>query len=263
MVVIAQHAAALEQLQLTTIEGVRAYAGGGDPRASQGRGVLRIAATGADGQPLTLFLKRYWRTYKKDGLASLLRRGAVWSIARREWENSRALEAAGIRVAGLVAFGEDCGPFWENFSFIITEAALGTEPLDQFIQECRDRAMRRRVFDALARFVREMHAAGLASPDLFTRHVFLEVGSVGPRFCLIDMARLDRRRRLSAALRARDLAALNVTAPRQMVSAHERLRFLRIYAGECDRELVRLVRRRMNKLLTHGRFQRGWSVTGD
>ncbi len=145
-------------------------------------------------------------------MKSLLRQGRVESVSRREWENSRALERAGIAVAGLIAYGEECGPLWEKFSFIITESAPG-QTMEQFLGACRDRARRRDVFDALARFVRQMHDAGLATPDLFTRHIFVDTENGDPVFCLIDMARLDRRTRLPERLRARDLAALNVTAP--------------------------------------------------
>jgi heptose I phosphotransferase len=187
-----------------------------------------------------------------------LRRGAVWSIARREWENGRALENAGLRVAGRVAYGEDCGPFWEKFSFIITEAASG-QTLEQFLGDSRDRALRRRVLDRLAPFVRRLHEAGLASPDLFTRHIFVETADNEPRFCLIDMARLDRRKTLSARLRARDLAALNVTAPPGMVSPRERVRFLRSYCGGRDKELFRLIRSRMAHLLKRRKHRVAWS----
>jgi tRNA A-37 threonylcarbamoyl transferase component Bud32 len=107
------------------------------------------------------------------------------------------------------------------------------------------------VFDALAREIRKMHDAGLASPDLFTRHIFLQRGAQ-EKFCLIDMARLDRRRKLSAKLRARDLAALNITAPLRFVSKEERQHFLDAYGR--DVELGCLIQRRMQHLLRRRKF---------
>src|SRR5688572_28279417 len=83
------------------------------------RDIQRVTAP--DGR--VLFLKRNWRPYKKDGLASLMARGQVWSQSRVEWENSLALQRAGIAVAELVACGEECGLLWEHFSFILTASA--------------------------------------------------------------------------------------------------------------------------------------------
>ena len=200
---------------------------------------------------LLFYLKRNWQPYRKDGLKSLFTRGEVWSQSRVEWENSLALQRAGISVAEPIAFGEECGLFREKFSFVLTAAARGDMTLDEFLRTEKQPDERRRVFDALAREIRKMHDAGLASPDLFTRHIFLQRG-VEPKFCLIDMARLDRRRKLPAKLRARDLAALNITAPLRFVSTEERQRFLDSYGR--DVELRCLIQRRMQHLLRRRKF---------
>lgn len=222
MIEIAKHRAALETLGLTTLEGVKAYTG--KPLKTHGgkRDVFRIAIPDA-----VLFLKRNWCPHKKDGLASLLQRGKVRSVAKREWDNSLALQHAGLNTAALVAFGEDCGPLWERFSFIITEAAPG-RPLNECLPNVS--------LESLARAVRKMHDAGLFTPDLFTRHIFVD----GDRFTLIDMARLD------GGPAARDLAALNVTTPVRLMSARERIRFLRLY-GRPD--LFREIETRVRYLL--------------
>ena len=254
MVVIAKHRALLEQLGLATLAQVKAFKGELVKNHKGRRDILRIKTIRPEGGELVLFLKRTWRPYKKDGLRSLLRRGRVWSIAREEWENSAALERAGLQAAGRVAFGEECGPCWENFSYLITEGAHGQQTVEQFLRECRVRVARRRVFDALAREIRRMHDAGLATPDLFTRHLFVDASATPPKFCFIDMARLDQKKQIGARLRARDLAALNVTAPLRCVCLRERLRFLKIYAGRLDRRLVSLVAARTSYLLQRRKF---------
>jgi len=254
MIVFAKHEALLQQLGLATLEQVKAFHGELVKNHRGRRDIFRIVANESEGLMRVLYLKRNWRPYRKDGLASLLRRGKVWSIARCEWENSLALQAAGLNTAALVACGEELSPFWEKFSFIITEAAPG-RTVAQFLRECSDRARRRQVFDALARSIRRMHDAGLASPDLYTRHLFVDTPGDEPTFCFIDMARMDRVSRLPLRKRARDLAALNVTAPLQFVSKCERVRFLKIYAGGVDKRLAPLVARRVAHLLQHRRFQ--------
>lgn len=253
MVVIRQHRAWVERLGLATCQQARAFSA---ERVKDHRGrrdILRLHLADETGGPLLWYVKRNWRPYKKDGLWSLFRRGRVWSAARQEWENAEALERAGLRAAPRVAFGEECGPLWERFSFLVTEAAAGTETVEHFLRHCLEPPERRRVFDALAREVRRLHDAGLATPDLFTRHVFVERNRQPPAFCWIDVARLDRRRRVPARLRARDLAALNVTAPLRLVSQRERLRFFLRYAGGKDRRLLRKVVARTRHLLRRRR----------
>lgn len=199
MFAIARHRELLDKLGLASLEQVKAYRGDLVKNHRGRRDIFRINVPEAAGHAHVLYLKRILKPYRKDGLKSLLRQGRVESVSRREWENSRALERAGIAVAGLIAYGEECGPLWEKFSFIITESAPG-QTMEQFLGACQDRARRRDVFDALARFVRQMHDAGLATPDLFTRHIFVDTENGDPVFCLIDMARLDRRNPTAGAV---------------------------------------------------------------
>jgi len=119
-VVIARFESQLAALGLTTIEGVKRFDGALVKRHGTGRrDIFKIGVSLPEGGSRTLYLKRNWQPYKKDGLAGLLRRGAVWSQSRQEWENSLALQRAGLLTAELVAYGEDCGLLWERFSFII------------------------------------------------------------------------------------------------------------------------------------------------
>lgn len=255
MVVIAQHRAVVGRLRLETLAGVKAFTGELVKNHRGRRDILRIRTTDESGSELTLFLKRNWKPYRKDGLLSLLRRRTVWSLSRQEWQNCLALQRAGLKTAALVAYGEECGPAWERFSFILTAAAAGQRTLRDFLRDCGDAGRRRKVVDALAREIRKMHDAGLASPDLFTRHLFVDEAATPPRFCLIDMARLDARQSLTSRQRARDLAALHLTAPLRFAAARERLRFLRLYAGGGGRALVTLITKRATRLLKRSKYR--------
>jgi len=219
------------------------------------RDVLRIVTRTLDEKELVFFLKRAWKSHKKDGMASLLRHGVVWSISRREWENCRALESAGLKTAELAAYGEECSALWEEFSFILTEAIRDQPTIEEFLRGCRDAVVRRRTFDALAREIKRMHDAGLATPDLFTRHIFVDLTQAVPQFRFIDMARMDHAIKISRRLRVRDLAALNITSPLRFVTARERVRFLKVYAGTADKEFVQSIRQRTKYLLKRSKFQ--------
>ena len=254
--VIARHHDTLRRLGLDSMEGVKRFQGELIKNHKGQRDIQRLAvpadnAADSKGEKLVFYLKRNWKPYKKDGLKALFTSGSVRSASRVEWENSLALQAVGVGVAEPIAFGEECGPLWEKFSFILTAAARGDETLEHFLRRKASTATRQMVLDTLAKEIRRMHDAGLASPDLFTRHIFVAHGSP-PEFSLIDMARLDRARKLSRRYRARDLAALNVTAPLRFVSRRERLRFLRKYGG--DRHLRRLIQQRTRHLLERRKF---------
>ena len=251
--IIAQHQSILHKLDLASFEGVRRYTGPSFDDHSDLRDIHRIQTTDEQGRPLVLFMKRIHRTFRKDALRSLLAHRRVWSSARQEWENALLLEQAGIPVASLVAYGEQLSLLRERFSFIITEEAPG-QCLDDFVRTCHDMPLRRRVFDDLARLVQRMHNAGLAAPDLFLRHVFVDTSGAAPRFRLIDMNRLNVGR-ISLKQRARDIAGLHVTAPLGTISITERLRFLQTYAGSIERRLFHFIARRARHQLRKPRFQ--------
>ena len=249
---IEKHGSVLARLGLSTLEQFKNF----DAEVIQPdrREVLRIQTTDAEGRPLLLFLKRNWRSSKKNGLASLLRHGRVRSLAREEWENFKIVQRAGIRTAGLVAYAEECGPLWEKFSCLLTEAAVGPDNLERFLQQARPPGERRRIFDALAREVRRMHEAGVATPDCWARHIFCDAAAPNPVFSFIDLARLDRGRPLSRRARVRSLASLNVSAPLRQVSLRERLRFLLLSAGRKDRALVAAIQQRTQRLLERNKY---------
>jgi tRNA A-37 threonylcarbamoyl transferase component Bud32 len=250
--VIARHHAALCSLGLDSLEGVRRFHGQAIDGHPGRRDIHRILTTDDHGRPLALFMKRIHRAFPREAVRSLVSRGRIWSTARQEWEHALALERAGIHTAGLVAYGEQFGLLLERFSFIITEEAAG-QCMENFVRTCHDRFLRRRVFEELARLVRRLHDSGLAAPDLLLRHLFVSVAGPVPSFCLIDTNRLDRGR-ITRRRRARDIAALHVSAPLAAVSLPERLRFLRAYAGSSHRPLFHLIARRARHQLRKKRF---------
>jgi hypothetical protein len=252
VIVIEKYGPVLARLGLRTLEEFKNYEA--DVIQPDRREVLRIEATDEDGRKLLFFMKRNWRSSKKNGLMSLLRRGRVWSLAREEWENFKTMQCAGLRTAALVAYAEECGPLWEKFSCLVTEAAIGPDNLEAFLQQTPSPGPRRRIFDALAREVRRMHEAGVATPDFWSRHIFFDATASQPVFCFIDLARLDVGQPLSRHARVRALASLNVSAPMRLVSLRERLRFLRLYAGRPDRKLVGEIKQRTERLLERNKY---------
>lgn len=195
MLVVAQHQEALRQLGLDTLEGVKRYTGDLIKNHKGQRDIQRIR-TAANGHPLVLF-KRNWKPYKKDGFSSLLTRGVVWSQSRTEWENLLALQKAGLSVAGPGGLRRGVRPALGKV--LIHSHRLGRGRNDSR-RVSKELSGRRGTEDGF-------HGAGadhspdarrLINSDPFTRHLFLTRGPV-PKFCLIDMALMDRKARLSPA----------------------------------------------------------------
>lgn len=258
--VVESYPKCLHALGLQGLDSVLAYQGGDVVKMQRGhRDVFRLSIPGQVGR--SAYLKRNLKPYKKNGLASLLMTGRVRSSARQEVENFSALSAAGLHVPTVLAWGDRCNVLWEDCSFIITEAAAGV-PADQFFTECREPALRRRVLEQLAQEIALLHTRGLASRDLFVRHVFIHVQGDGEiRFTYIDLNRLNRRNRgIGMAMRARDLANLNLTAFPPLLSASERLRFFKAYCGGfIDHRLLRLVRMRIEYMFLKRRYAKPWN----
>lgn len=262
-VVILEHESALRALGLHTLEGAHGCRGGvlvDDHRGN--RDVLRFDILDDQGRPIVLYLKRMWKANLKDGLKSLLRRGRVWSKARTEFENYLAAGARGIRTARPVACGERCSWLSECFSYIVTEAAPGL-PLDEWLATHRTAPARAEMLAAVGRFVRSMHDAGIAFPDLFARHIFIDSAQAEPeawRFSLIDVTRMEFGAFIRTSRRVRDLAMLSLSVPLREVSMRERLACLRGYQGQSTTGRRSTLARRINacvaRLLRRERFRR-------
>jgi tRNA A-37 threonylcarbamoyl transferase component Bud32 len=227
---IESHVGHLRTLGLDTMAGVKAWSGGLIKNQRGRRDVSRIEVADSDGVVRVLYLKRTWQPYRKDGVSSLFRYGRVVSSSRREWNNYIALTSAGVDTPELIAHGEECGPFWERFSFILTGEVRDSVSLDQFLGQCREPRLRRNALREAALTVGKMHMAGLFSPDLFSRHIFVSSQSPRkPEACLIDMARLDRCSRMMRKKVVRDLALLNVSTSLHLLSLLERRVFIRTH----------------------------------
>ena len=227
---IESHAEHLRVAGLDTMAGIKAWNGGLVKNHRGRRDVSRIEVAGSDGVLRVLYLKRTWQPYRKDGFSSLFRHGRVVSYSRQEWDNYMALRRVGIGTPDLIAYGEECGPFWERFSFILTGEIRDSISLDQFLDQCREPHLRRSTLREAALTVGKMHRAGLFTPDLYSRHIFVFCQSTNQtRLCLIDMARLDRCSRMVRQKVVRDLALLNVSTPHCLLSLLERREFIRAH----------------------------------
>jgi tRNA A-37 threonylcarbamoyl transferase component Bud32 len=138
--------------------------------------------------------------------------------AKRIWRNAHALAVRHIATPRLWAWSGDR---------ILGEWLADAAPLNEFMNRPWKPREKRAFRDALARFVREMHRAGVHHGDLKANNVLVRAGL---EFFVIDLDRAEFHPEVPLEKRLSDLAQLNAAlgAP---VTIGDRLAFYRTYAG--------------------------------
>lgn len=228
--------ATLEQAGLTTVEGAFAYSGGADldkPGLGHRRRTLIEIADSA-GMRHRLFLKRY----RCEPLAARLRRRCTYgggrSAAAVEFDNIRAVAAAGIATMEAVCFGQQASGRDFDRSFIIVTAVPG-----ESLERCAEKILSsgeqtgEELAIVLSKLIRDFHAAGFVHRDLYASHIFIHRtdGRLTPY--LIDLARVFRPRWRAFRWRVKDLAQLKSSMPEDWIRRHWG-RFMAAYGGDCS-----------------------------
>jgi len=207
-----------------------------------------VHVDGRDGR-VTLYVKRWFRRPVRDAVRDLLALKRPRSAAAAERRALDALAGPGLGAPRWVALAVVRRWRLPGSNALVVLGEPDARPLDAVIAEAwarLDRAARRALIHRTADAVAALHRAGFRHRDLYTKHLLLRDEN-GGRVVFVDVTRLERRRRLSEADRARDLAALDVSTARRIVSRTDRLRWLRRYLGvmRLDARARRLVRRMM------------------
>lgn len=191
---------------------------------------IRVVVPGGDGQPVTLYLKRYRSPPLRAQGGRVLRGSACHGTAWVEWYWMGRLAADGVRAVKPVAFAERMRGGREMASVVVTEAVSG-ESLEKWAGGRSERCPRL-LIESLARFVRRFHTLGYVHRDLYLSHIFYNVDTdPSNQFCLIDLQRVMRPVWRHGRWVVKDLAALNYSTPRNTATMTDRVRFLRFYLG--------------------------------
>jgi hypothetical protein len=181
------------------------------------------------------------------------------TAGRVEAQNVGALSAVGVAVMRLIAYGEKFHADGLQESFILTEELEGFAELPQYLRwkfpPANDRpAVQRRDLSALiselALMVGRFHRAGYNHRDLYCCHFFVREPVPGRRdIRLIDLQRVQHRRRFRRRWIVKDLAQLAWSAPRGLIRCKHRVAFIKQYLGvkklrPADKRLIRAVMRK-------------------
>jgi heptose I phosphotransferase len=226
-------------------------------RAFDDRESWRLRLQGPERSERGAYLKKHHVRTWRSRLRAWLGVGPGETAGRTEAENVAALTAVGVRVMGLIAYGERLHADGLLESFVLTEELEGYTELHHFLrqrfaqrdpQRCTtaDRDLGR-LIRGIADVVRCFHQAGYNHRDLYCCHFFIRESSPG-RFDikLIDLQRVQHRRRFRRRWVVKDLAQLAWSAPRDRIGCTQKMAFMRRYLGvrklrPADKRLIREV----------------------
>ena len=226
-------------------------------RALADRENWRLELHGPHEDARGVFLKKHHVRTWSNRLRAKLGAGPGQGAARTEARNVGSLAADGIDVMRLVAYGEHLHDDGLLESFVLTDELRGYTQLDHFLaRRVPQRELLRTLpsdpdLDELVRRVAEVarrfHAAGYNHRDLYCCHFFIKEPEPG-RFeiKLIDLQRVQRRRRFRRRWIIKDLAQLAYSAPRDRIKCTQKMAFMRHYLGvrklrPRDKRLIRAV----------------------
>lgn len=205
------------------------------------------------GAQQVMYLKRHRERPRLSRLWPRLAR-AQHSAGRTEAINVGLLARHGVASMTLVAYGDRL-VHGVCESFVLTAELAEFTQLDHFLRrrfpaaadEPRRDCALAGLIEAVAEVARRFHAVGLNHRDFYACHFFIRE----PRrehfdVHLIDLQRVERRRRFRRRWVVKDLAQLAYSAPRERITATRRLAFMRRYLGvrrlrPADKRLIRQV----------------------
>ena len=258
--VAADYVDALGQAGLDSIDAVFAFEG--DKNLAKAnlaehrtRILFRLDSTGR-----RYYLKRYDRTPWGDqirGWVDHLRRASMSAFDR---EPAKNLAAVGIKTAKVIAYGEQWSGLFEKRSFVITEEIADAESLEKRLPSYfydstpTENVERKREFICkLADFARRFHETDLRHRDFYLCHIFL---TTDEEFYLIDLHRTFKPMLFDERFRIKDITQLYYSAPGDVISRADRLRFFKRYLGRerlsrADRAFIRKLKSRAWRMADH------------
>jgi heptose I phosphotransferase len=170
--------------------------------------------------------------------------------AQNEWRAIQHLQRLGVETLPLVGYGKRGWNPARLQSFVITEALDHTVSLENF---CRDwptsppsYGVKRALITKVAKISRTLHENGMNHRDLYICHFLMDIsqglGKIDPqdlKLFLIDLHRMQIRRRIPWRWRVKDIASLYFSSMDIGLTGRDLLRFVWIYGNKPLKESLR------------------------
>lgn len=210
--------------------------------------------------PKNVFLKRYERPPLSVQLDKWICNHGPITCGMFEVKAAEILNAAGVRTAKIIAYGQRKDFIFENRSFVITEQIPDAESLERKLPDYFDvpaagkkLTARRQFINKLAKFINIFHSTGFRHRDLYLCHIFCDTKE---HFTLIDLARAFQPLLFGQKFLIKDIAQLYYSAPAKTFSRTDRLRFYKSYFGRkkltaADKNFIRQVISKADAMARH------------
>ncbi len=206
----------------------------------RGRRTLRFELQGRG-----YFLKLHWGVGWGEIFKNLASGRLPVLGAGPEWRALQRLPKLGIETMRLEAYGREGWNPARQRSFVVTRELESTVSLERYCADWKQNPpeprRKWRLIERVALITRKLHQGGLNHRDLYLCHFLLQLPWSGAaddlHLYLIDLHRVQQRRRVPLRWRAKDLGSLWFSALEIGLTRRDLLRFLRTYFDAPLREV--------------------------
>jgi len=200
------------------------------------------------------FLKAHYGVGWKEILKNLLQFRLPVLGARNEWRAIRRLQELDVDTMTLVGYGERGMNPARRQSFVITEALEDTVSLEDFCADWEknppatraELKFKRTLIDRIAGVSRLLHENGMNHRDYYICHFLLDRSADAlkdpasvPRLSLIDLHRVQIRRRTPLRWIVKDIGGLYFSSMRIGLTRRDLYRFMKGYRKKPLRDTLR------------------------
>ena len=202
---------------------------------SKYRSTMRLNLPGKEGRGV-VYLKRYRFFFISEFLKNCFLFFRTYS-ATHEWRTILKFKAVNLPTMIPIAVGMRWKiPFW-NESFLITQEIPQTKTLEKELKNHFSSPLdsvrlkqKRGLIEKLAALTQKMHAEGFNHQDFYLCHILVNLNNADdPIFFIADLHRVKKKREIKKTWKVKDLAALNYSTPKKIISRADRLRFMKNY----------------------------------
>lgn len=233
-------------------------------KAVKERGTVKLVLGDGRGKS-TFFLKRHTSPSVKEYL-KLLTRFSWPKSAFNEWRAIVRFHQTGLPTMIPVATGEQKNSLGlVKESFVLTKEIKNAYRLDHYCAQWLHKPLskeqiqkKRRMIRRLAELTRKMHTTGLNHRDYYLCHIFIRSPEKNGEFefFIIDLHRVDIRKKVGRRWLIKDLAALNFSSLELPIHATDRMRFFKLYIqkdrlSKKDQRFLRQVFKKTERIAHH------------
>lgn len=214
-----------------------------------------------EGKTVCAYLKRHYpRSFEKYFLE------LIWFASEKtafdEFSNIIAFRQAGLPTMVPVAAGKRTDKFVGSESFLITKEIKGCVTLEKYVDSClkaKTFPEKTGLIKKIALLSRKMHQSGFNHRDFYLCHLLIGTEKKNKdELFIVDLHRVDIRKKVPERWIIKDLAALNYSAKSKTISRSDKLRFLKHYLSvnkisKQDKLFILKILKKTNKMIKHAR----------